>query len=53
MPCCIHAQGSVDPALERIIERAQGGARLDAPEIVPAVLAAREADYRRVVARSR
>ena len=44
----IHAR-SVDPALERIIERAQGGARLDASEIVR-LFAARDADYRRVVA---
>jgi FO synthase len=44
----IHAR-SVDPALERIIERAQAGARLDAPEIVR-LFAARDADYRRVVA---
>ena len=40
---------SVDPALERIIERAQAGARLDAPKIVR-LFAARDADYRRVVA---
>ena len=44
----IHAR-SVDPVLERIIERAQGGARLDASEIVR-LFAARDADYRRVVA---
>ena len=44
----IHAR-SVDPAIERIIERAQGGARLDEPEIVR-LFAARDADYRRVVA---
>jgi FO synthase len=40
---------SVDPVIERIIERAQAGARLDAPEIVR-LFAARDADYRRVVA---
>ena len=44
----IHAR-SVDPAIERIIERAHAGARLDAPEIVR-LFAARDADYRRVVA---
>ena len=44
----IHAR-SVDPALERIIERAQAGARLDAPGIVR-LFAARDADYQRVVA---
>ena len=44
----VHAR-SVDPAIERIIERAQGGARLDEPEIVR-LFAARDADYRRVVA---
>ncbi len=43
----IHAR-SVDPAIERIIERALAGARLDAPEIVR-LFAARDADYRRVV----
>jgi FO synthase len=43
----IHAR-SVDPAIERIIERAQAGARLDASEIVR-LFAARDADYRRVV----
>ena len=43
----IHAR-SVDPAIERIIERARAGARLDAPEIVR-LFAARDADYRRVV----
>jgi len=37
-----------DPAIERIIERAQGGARLDAPEIVQ-LFAARDADYLRVI----
>ena len=42
----IHAR-SVDPAIERIIERARGGARLDAPEIVR-LFAARDADYQRV-----
>src|SRR5271154_2572703 len=44
----IHAR-SVDPAIERVIERAQAGARLDAPEI-ERLFAAREADYHRVVA---
>jgi FO synthase len=44
----IHAR-SVDPAIERIIERAHAGARLDASEIVR-LFAARDADYRRVVA---
>ena len=39
---------SVDPAIERIIERAQAGDRPDAPEIVR-MFAARDADYRRVV----
>jgi FO synthase len=39
---------SVDPAIERIIERAKIGARLEAPEIVR-LFAARDADYRRVV----
>ncbi len=43
----VHAR-SVDPAIERITERAQGGARLDEPEIVR-LFAARDADYRRVV----
>jgi FO synthase len=43
----IHAR-SVDPAIEAIIERAQAGARLDAPEIVR-LFGARDADYRRVV----
>ena len=43
----IHAR-SVDPAIERIIERALAGARLDAPEIVR-LFAARDADYRRAV----
>ncbi len=40
---------SVDPAIERIIERARAGARLNEPEIVR-LFAARDADYRRVVA---
>ncbi len=40
---------SVDAALERIIERAQAGARLGAPEIVR-LFAARDADYQRVIA---
>ena len=44
----IHAR-SVDPSIERIIERAQAGARLDEPEIVR-LFAARDADYQRVVA---
>ncbi len=39
---------SVDPAIERIIERAQAGARLDEPEIMR-LFAARDADYARVV----
>ena len=43
----IHAR-SVDPAIERIIERAHAGARLDAPEIVH-LFATRDADCRRVV----
>ena len=43
----IHAR-FVDPAIERIIERAQGGARLDEPEIVR-LFAARDADTQRVV----
>ena len=43
----VHAR-SADPTVERIIERAQGGARLDAPEI-ERLFAARDADYRRVV----
>ena len=38
-----------DPAIERIIERAQAGARLDEPEIMR-LFAARDADYERVVA---
>ena len=44
----IHAR-SVDPAIERITERAQAGARLDEPEIVR-LFAARDIDYQRVVA---
>jgi FO synthase len=44
----VHA-GSVDPAIERIIERAQAGACLDAPEIVR-LFAARDADCQRVIA---
>jgi len=44
----IHAH-SVDSAIENIIERAQAGDCLDAPEIV-GLFAARDADYRRVVA---
>ena len=44
----VHAR-AVDPAIERIIERAQAGARLDEPEIVR-LFAARGADYERVVA---
>ena len=40
---------AVDPAIERIIERAQAGARLDEPEIMR-LFAARDADYERVVA---
>jgi FO synthase len=44
----VHAR-SVDPSIERIIKSAQTGARLDAPEIVR-LFAARDADYRRVVA---
>ena len=43
----VHAR-SVDPAIERIIERAQAGARLDAPEIVR-LFAARDTDFHRVV----
>jgi len=43
----IHAR-FVDPAIERIIERAQGGVRLEAPEIVR-LFAARDADYRQVI----
>ena len=43
----IHAR-FVDPAIERIIERAQGGARLDELEIVR-LFAARDADYQRVI----
>src|SRR3984957_3887967 len=44
----IHARSGA-PAIERILERARGGARLDEPEIVR-LFAARDADYRRVVA---
>jgi FO synthase len=44
----IHAR-SVDPAVEHIIERALSGNRLHPPEIVR-LFAARDADYRRVVA---
>jgi FO synthase len=40
---------SVDPAVERIIERARGGARLDEAEIVR-LFAARDTDYQRVIA---
>ena len=47
----VHAR-FVDPAIERIIGRAQGGARLDEPEIVR-LFAARDADYRRVRLRGR
>ncbi len=43
----VHAR-SVDPAIERIIERARAGARLDAPEIVR-LFAARDTDFHRVV----
>jgi FO synthase len=43
----IHAS-SIDPPIERIIERAQAGARLAEPDIVR-LFAARDADYRRVV----
>jgi FO synthase len=39
---------SVDPAIERIVDRAQAGSRLDTLEIVR-LFAARDADYRRVV----
>jgi FO synthase len=44
----VHAR-SVDPAIERIIKRAQAGACLDAPEIVR-LFAARDADCQRVIA---
>jgi FO synthase len=44
----VHAR-FVDPAIERIIERAQGGVRLDEPEIVR-LFGARDADCRRAVA---
>jgi FO synthase len=37
----------VDPAMDRIIDKAAGGDRLDPPEIVR-LFAARDADYRRV-----
>jgi FO synthase len=40
---------SIDPAIERIIQRAQTGARLNALEIVR-LFAARDVDYRHVVA---
>jgi FO synthase len=40
---------TVDPILERIIDRATAGERLDAPEIVR-LFAARDADYERVIA---
>ena len=43
----VHARAA-DPAIERIIGRAQDGARLEPPEIVR-LFAARDADYRRVV----
>ncbi len=43
----IHAR-SVDPAIEDIIERAQAGSGLDAPEIVR-LFAARDADCQRVI----
>ena len=43
----VHAR-SVDPLVERVIDRALEGARLDPPEIVQ-LFAARDADYRRVV----
>ena len=39
---------SVDPALERILDRAQSGRRLDEPEIIR-LFAARDADYERVI----
>jgi FO synthase len=42
-----HAR-SVDPVIERIIQRAHTGTRLEAPEIVR-LFAARDADYRRVL----
>jgi FO synthase len=44
----VHAR-SVDPVIERTIERAQAGARLNAPEIVR-LFAARDADCQRVIA---
>lgn len=40
--------GTVDPALERIIDRAAAGKRLDEPEIVR-LFAARDVDYERVI----
>jgi FO synthase len=40
---------AVDPAIERIIEHAQAGARFDEPEIMR-LFAARDADYERIVA---
>jgi FO synthase len=45
-PPPVHAR-FVDPAIERIIERVQAGARLDEPEIVR-LFAARDADTQRV-----
>ena len=39
-----------DPAIERIIEHAQAGARLDEPPEIMRLFAARDADYERVVA---
>jgi FO synthase len=44
----VHAR-SVNPAIEKIIERAQAGKRLDVPEIVR-LFVARDADCQRVVA---
>src|SRR5208282_3412193 len=46
-PLTIQAR-SVDPAIERIIERAQGGTSLDEREIVK-LFTARDVDYARVV----
>ncbi|MGA2963380.1 MAG: 5-amino-6-(D-ribitylamino)uracil--L-tyrosine 4-hydroxyphenyl transferase CofH [Candidatus Korobacteraceae bacterium] len=43
----IHAR-SVDPAIEEIVDRALGGNRLDAPEIVR-LFSARDVDYRHVI----
>jgi FO synthase len=43
----VHAR-AVDPAIERVIDRALAGARLEAPEIVR-LFAARDADYQRVI----